>query len=63
MCVKYEAGTLSFTPKCPLDLLKEQKAYMGNYLRVLEIRAEIEKIKLPEVALVSFGVSEEQGDE
>lgn len=63
MCVKYEAGTLSFTPKCPLDLLKEQKAYMGNYLRVLEIRAEIEKIKLPEVALVSFGGSEKQGDE
>lgn len=46
MCIKYEAGTLNFTPTCSMDLLKEQKAYMGNYLRCLEIRAEIEGIKL-----------------
>lgn len=46
MCVKYEAGTLDFTPNCSLDLLKEQKAAMGNYLRCLEVRAEIEGIKL-----------------
>lgn len=46
MTIKYEAGTLDFTPNCPLDLLKEQKSYMENYLRVLEIRAEIEKINL-----------------
>lgn len=25
MTVKYEAGTLNFTPSCPLELLKEQK--------------------------------------
>ena len=46
MCIKYEAGTLDFTPNCSLELLKEQKAAMGNYLRCLEIRAEIEDIEL-----------------
>lgn len=46
MTVKYEAGTLNFEPSCPLEILKEQESYMGNYLRMLEIRAEIEKIDL-----------------
>jgi hypothetical protein len=46
MCIKYEAGTLDFTPTCSLDLLKEQKGAMGNYLRCLEVRAEIEGVKL-----------------
>ena len=45
-CIKYEAGTLNFEPKCSLELLKEQKSYMGNYLRTLELRAEIEGINL-----------------
>lgn len=46
MLIKYEAGTLDFTPNCSLELLKEQKMYMGEYLRVLEIRSEIENIDL-----------------
>ena len=46
MCIKYEAGTLDFTPTCSLDLLKKQKAAMGNYLNCLEIRAEIEGVAL-----------------
>ena len=46
MTIKYEAGTLDFTPNCSLELLKEQKSYMGNYLRTLEIRAEVEGIEL-----------------
>lgn len=46
MVVKYEAGTLDFTPNCPLDLLKEQKAAMGKYLYALEVRAQIEKVDL-----------------
>lgn len=46
MCTKYEADTLDFQPDCPLNLLKEQKSFMGNYLHCLEIRAEIEKIDL-----------------
>lgn len=48
MTVKYEAGTLPFTPSCSLDLLKEQKSHMGNYIRCLKIRAEIEGIELQE---------------
>lgn len=46
MTIQYEAGTLSFTPTCSLDLLKEQKAAMGAYLHALEVRAEIESIDL-----------------
>lgn len=46
MTVKYEAGTLDFTPTCSLQLLKEQKMHMGCYLRCLKIRAEIEGVKL-----------------
>lgn len=46
MCIKHEAGTLDFTPPCSLELLKEQKGAMGNYLRCLEVRAEIEGVKL-----------------
>lgn len=46
MVVKYEAKTLDFEPKCSLEILKEQKKHMGNYLYSLELRAEIEKIEL-----------------
>lgn len=46
MIIKYEAGTLEFTPTTPIYLLEEQARYMGNYLRILEIRAEIENIDL-----------------
>ena len=49
MTVKYEAGTLNFTPNCSLEVLKEQKKHMGNYIRMLKIRAEIEGINLSEV--------------
>ena len=44
--VKAEANTLDFELSCPLDLLKEQANYMGNYLHILEIRAEIEKVDI-----------------
>ena len=46
MIIKYEAGTLDFEPSCNLSLLTQQANFMGNYLRILEIRAEIEKIEL-----------------
>lgn len=46
MLIKYEAGTLGFEPSCPLEILEKQACYMGNYLKYLEIRAEIEKIEL-----------------
>ena len=31
---------------CSLELLKEQASYMGRYLYTLEVRAEIEGVKL-----------------
>ena len=46
MLVKHDAGKLEFTPSCPINLLREQKAAMGQYLNCLEIRAEIESIEL-----------------
>ena len=46
MVVKYEAGTLNFTPSCSLELLKDQKRAMGSYLYALEVRAQIESIEL-----------------
>lgn len=46
MIIKYEADKLDFEPKCSIELLKEQARYMGNYLYVLEVRSEVENIKL-----------------
>lgn len=46
MITKYEAGTLEFEPKCQIELLQEQANFMGRYLHTLEIRTEIEEIKL-----------------
>ncbi len=46
MLVKYDAGTLEFQPTCPIEVLRKQKATMGEYLNILEIRAEIEKVTL-----------------
>ena len=46
MCIKYEAGTLDFTPTCSLELLTKQKAAMGQYLHCLEVRAQIEGVRL-----------------
>lgn len=46
MVTKYESGVLEFTPNCSIDLLKQQKRHMGEYLHDLEIRAEIEGVNL-----------------
>ena len=46
MIDQYEKGQLEFEPKCPIDLLKDQRSTMWNYLKILEQRAEIEEIKL-----------------
>lgn len=46
MIIKYEAGTLDFQPDCPLELLKRQAKVMGEYLYVLEMRAQLEEIDL-----------------
>jgi len=48
MIVKYEAGTLNFEPSCSLETFKKQASAMGNYLYVLEVRAQVEGIDLKE---------------
>lgn len=48
MLVKYDAGKLEFTPTCQIDMLRKQKSLMGQYLNVLEVRAIIEDVELPE---------------
>ena len=49
MLIKHEAGTLGFEPTCDISILEDQAYHMGNYLKQLEIRAEIEKITLPRI--------------
>ena len=44
--IKYEAETLEIKPYCNLELLKRQAKVMGEYLYVLELRAEVEGIEL-----------------
>ena len=46
MTVKYKAGNLGFFPKCSYELLMEQLRVMGQYLHLLEVRAEVEGINL-----------------
>lgn len=46
MLIKYKAGTLDFTPSCDIGLLDDQLWHMERYLRMLQIRAEAEKIDL-----------------
>ena len=48
MLVKYDAGKLEFTPTCPIDILRKQQSLMGQYLNVLDVRAIIEDVELPE---------------
>ena len=49
-CNRIEAAELTHTepPKhdCPLELLRKQQRHMGEYLGVLEVRAEIEHVVL-----------------
>ena len=46
MLVKWEAGTIGFEPKFKKHVLEEQAWTMGNYLKKLEIRAEIEGVDI-----------------
>lgn len=49
-CNKIEAAEITGKepPKhdCPVSLLRDQQSYMGQYLRILELRAEVENIQL-----------------
>ena len=46
MLKRLAAGTLDFTPTCPIELLEEQAAHMVRYMRCLEERAKLEGITL-----------------
>lgn len=46
MLVKFDAGTLDFKPICPVELLRQQEIVMNEYMRILEIRAQIEGVVL-----------------
>ena len=44
--IKSKAGTLDFEFHCSTEMLETQLYHMNEYLEILEIRAEIEKIEL-----------------
>lgn len=46
LLTKYEAKTLDFNLNCPVGLLYDQLGIMQRYLKILEVRAEIEDIIL-----------------
>lgn len=46
MLIKHEAGTLNFEPTCDITVLDSQLYYMEEYLKQLEVRAEVEGIDL-----------------
>ena len=46
MLDRNHAGTLGFTPDCPIELLSKQLLTMMDYSNILKERAEIEHIEL-----------------
>ena len=46
MVTKFEAGVLEFTPKSSIELLRQQKKHMGEYLHDLEVRGYVEGVEL-----------------
>ena len=44
MVNKYKAGTLDFTPTCPVELLETQLETMTSYLGILFMRAAVEGV-------------------
>ena len=51
MLKKYDAGTLPFTPSCPVEILRAQKGVLAAYVHLLRERARIENIGLDDVTL------------
>ena len=46
MVTKLEAGVLEFTPQSSIELLRQQKRHMGEYLHDLELRGYVEGVEL-----------------
>ena len=51
----YANGTLNFTPKCSLEILKQQLKEMKAYMTTLEERAKIEGMDLEKVMIKISG--------
>lgn len=49
MLVKWDMGSLDFVPSCPRAIYNFQIRAMADYIGVLETRAVIENIELPEM--------------
>ncbi len=49
MLENWDAGTLHFTPTCPRSTYNSQIRAMTDYLAVLEARAVMEGVSLPEI--------------
>lgn len=49
LIVKYDANKLDFDPMCPIDILRQQKQTMRQYLYSLEVRMFMEDVKRPVV--------------
>lgn len=46
MLLKWDTGKLPFTPTCPRGVYDAQLSAMENYKKVLEMRADLENVKL-----------------
>ena len=46
MIDKFHAGTLEFTPKCPIEMLEDQFKVMDRYLVILEYCSFLEGVPL-----------------
>lgn len=46
LITKLQAGTSTFIPTTPINTLEDQLYYMNEYMKILRVRAEIEKIDL-----------------
>lgn len=57
MLENYKAGSLPFQPTCSYEVLHEQLVFMKAYLRILELRADIENIHLSPTPVLAQGYS------
>ena len=46
MLIKWENGTLDFSPSCSKETLENQVIFMQGYKKILELRAVVEEIEL-----------------
>lgn len=59
----YKSKSLDFIPSCSLSLLELQGKQMQGYKTILEKRAMIENIELPEVAIYGCKEKDQEQDD